>query len=466
MQTLANAVRYFLELNPANNRRQAVAEDTAKLFFNELPLANPIRRRKSCPRRTDDPFIILQRTHKRFIRTLESNRLENDVANEPEQFLELAQSMAATAAKWLESLQTSVEKSADFDSRGCDKMSLGLIQGERVTFCHTPQRESLEGTQTPAATADRCGAPKPGERAKGSVPPCAPSCESELGTQGGHCVAGLSDALQTLSDFAALGCDTFQVLFKDDASDKKICDETVSAKDLDSRLADYLKKNQTSNLSLIVRPFFGDGQHYINVDEASPLVVELLEPFAFQIAETSPDNYHVRIMLDEDYSADEAYEIRFRLFETLKDLNANSGGNGAFRLPGSVNQKSRHDGFRVRLLKSSDVAHYATRAELEAAGLLKEKERAPRESAIAASVCVPQGKQKMPRYEVKYFREDAPTKPDRSRNDARFVNIAIQRGFSESEIINELMQHSEKAKGRRDSYGYCQDTYDYCLRNA
>ncbi len=180
-----------------------------------------------------------------------------------------------------------------------------------------------------------------------------------------------ADACAALDAFASVGADNFLVTMKDEATDKAQS-KSMTLRALTLALPAHIERNSHAEESLILRP---NGASLIQVDDCTAVERDLLAPYAFHIAETSPASFQAWIALPEKTSDDERKRIRERLFKgALLNSPANVGPGNAMRWTGSRNCKPEHrrtDGSfpRVKLVQSS-FARFVTEEGLENAGLL------------------------------------------------------------------------------------------------
>jgi hypothetical protein len=266
-----------------------------------------------------------------------------------------------------------------------------------------------------------------------------------------------NDAEQALEAFASVGVSVFRVLSKDDVAGKVRDVETFDDFSLRRGLPELIAKAQIEARSLII-DVKDNGPRIIQVDEASPEVLELLAPVSFLQVETSEGNGQSWLALPEGTPAEKCAEIIKSLFIRLKPLGANRGASGGLRWPGSINQKPERNQFRVRVLNTTP-GRITTPDELEQAGLLPPvPPRSPRS---------PQDKPKAsraPRTWPDYQRclTEAKRKDngqsDRSDADKNWCILARGRGWSEDETAAKLQEVSEKARKRPE---YARRTASY-----
>ncbi len=270
----------------------------------------------------------------------------------------------------------------------------------------------------------------------------------------------LEQAYFALDGFAAVGADSFKVTLKDERTG------AVNAEDYDLRglvvaMPDLIERNERGEESLILRP---EGGAFIQIDDCRDDERQLLEPFSFLEAETSPGNFQSWIALDP--ATDDAARklVRERLLTgALLGTSANAAPGGAMRWIGSLNCKREHeraDGSFPRVeLRALHFSRIATVEQLEQAGLLAPPcDSLSFTTASSGQICpLPLRKSadgKEPSYQrceqsVKHSRTG---KIDRSGVDALFAVTCFDWGIGFDRVVSLLKEYSEKAKRRRDDY--------------
>ncbi len=286
----------------------------------------------------------------------------------------------------------------------------------------------------------------------------------------------LTTAELAASVCASVGAERFGVVVIDDTKERGeegscIFDETVSPARFRDRLPYYLAQNErnpVASVSVRLRSTKHDyGLHFLQVDDATPADVELLKPFAFWGAETSPGSAQVWLALAEKLTAEQYNELRQRLFDRLNPTKvkalANGGAFGAIRWIGSLNRKPKRrlaDGTSPRV-EFLFFAHgrRVTVAELDGAGLLapavvKASNVVEATSRFKTSR-VPFGDfPPLDDYLSKHRKPDG--SPDRSSAEIAWCCASLRLGFSESAVEDELSRLTLKGRGR--SYAYVRDT--------
>jgi hypothetical protein len=268
-----------------------------------------------------------------------------------------------------------------------------------------------------------------------------------------------AEAYDALDAFVSVGATSFLVTMKDEAT-HEARSKKVSLREMPQAITERIEQNSHAEESLILRP---NGASLIQVDDCTAAERELLAPFAFLVAETSPENFQAWIALPEETSDDDRKRIRERLFKgALLNAQANIGAGNAMRWIGSRNCKPERRGEdgsfpRVKLIQSS-FARFVTEPELQDAGLLA-PDVPPCDSPL------PPAPEKRPMDKIVHRvhapnyekclqsvarREDG--KPDRSKADLHFAKLCLDWKLSFDETVALLKRVSAKAKARKDDY--------------
>jgi hypothetical protein len=293
----------------------------------------------------------------------------------------------------------------------------------------TPSRKALEVLKRNAEP-----------EAQNLTPPVSlDAAEAQLRDTGG-------DSVEAVRACASVGVSVFKVLLKDDVA--RVAREEGDFDDfsLERHLPALIARGEAERRSVIV-DMKANGRRIIQVDEAGPEVLKLLEPVSFMQVETSAGNGQAWIALPEGLSSEVCAEVTARLFARLKPLGANRGASGGLRWPGSINYKPGRNQFRIRMLRAA-FGRVASPNELEAAGLLAdppEQAQRPKQAQQSST----QGA--FPDYRRCLMDKDG----DRSRADASFLKIASLRGIPTGEAVAELARVSgrvqdEEKRGRKD----------------
>lgn len=301
-----------------------------------------------------------------------------------------------------------------------------------------------------ATTRDAISTPPVILNSSGSEP-----MESDSGGDG----ATLADALKALDLVRSVGAWRSNVILIEDATKRKelLTKEPATLDEVKEKFPAWLDRSEREQKSLVVdlKP---DGRHIIQVDEASPKVMQMLASVSFMTVETSTGNGQVWLALPQGLDASEIKAVKDRLFAVLEAKGANKGASGGLRWIGTHNfkpERRANDGSfpRVRLLAYTS-GRITTVEELYRYGLLaapqlnpqfREKARVTRQSNRAA---------REPSYEVAV--SSVKRKPngdvDRSGVDLLYAVTCLNWGLTESETVDLLNTHSPKAQGRRDRY--------------
>ncbi len=292
----------------------------------------------------------------------------------------------------------------------------------------TSQRTTEErDTGSSAETGDDFGMNETGFETKRAAELSRPIRDT-----GGH----VKDALRSVEVFESVGVTSFDVTFKNDETggghDLKDFDfrkQGTHAGRSMTALDRALQKNETENVSFIVRP---RGARLIQVDDLDEAAMLRLKPHAFFIEETSANNFQAWLAFRDDISADQLKSIRKRL---LAGTGGDTGASGSTRWVGAINLKPDRNRFRVKLI-SAAAGWFTNPVALEDAGLLAQA------IARVAPATTRRGfKAKVPDYQRCLEQKGY----DRSQADASFLAICKARGFSRDEAIDNLWAFSEKA---------------------
>jgi hypothetical protein len=285
----------------------------------------------------------------------------------------------------------------------------------------------------------------------------------------------LSDAYDALDAFAAVGASAFLVTMKNEITGQARS-EKMTLKEVAWKLPDFIERNSVGEESFIMRP---EGAPLIQFDDCGASERDLLEPFAFLVEETSPENYQSWLALPSGTGEEERKRVRDRLLKgALLGSPANVGAGGATRWPGSLNCKPERrcvDGSfsRVRLI-TAKYNRIVTVAELEQAGLLANVDDPAPSFLATGSVIVPpcdssslpalqkravdtnihRGKGNVPSYEkcLQLVALKPNGKPNRSDADLLFAVTCFDWKLPYEEVVALLKRVSAKARARRDDY--------------
>jgi hypothetical protein len=300
-----------------------------------------------------------------------------------------------------------------------------------------------------------------------SVPP--PPIES--GLSGGYSLSDLSEeeatvdaALTALDVFSSVGVKKFNVFFTESERDSLVgkIEKELGIREVARRMPEFVERNRNEPLSLVF-DMKSNGSWLLQVDEASTEVLDLLSPVSFAQIETSDGNGQAWLALPSDTSAEICAETKERLLRKLKPLGANCGASGGLRWVGTFNRKAsrvREDGSSpVVKLSAHSYGRTVTLEELERLGLLaprpeplKLKESGFRSSRRALRA------NRVPNYQVSLsaIQSKADGSPDRSHADVLHAATCLDWGLTREEAVQEILNHSTKAKEQPNPYSYAQ----------
>ena len=204
--------------------------------------------------------------------------------------------------------------------------------------------------------------------------------------------------------------------------------------------------------NLIVRPTGPDVQ-FVQLDDLKPDVLSRLRPAAFLVHATSPNNYQAWIAISDAPRGKEQFKEFVRRIRRAVGGNDKSASH-ATRLAGTENFKlDYHPDFPVVTIEQAVAGRVMTQSMLQELGLLAGPMPTPVEAVkkYVPHRVAPKGERRLPSYEEALA--GAPpnangTGPSRSHADFWWCKKAAQSGFSVEEIITELPNVSEKARGR------------------
>ncbi len=252
-------------------------------------------------------------------------------------------------------------------------------------------------------------------------------------------------ALEMLDAFASVGAERFDVTLTDAAGEKVTFRGNRTLGQLWAAMPAILQEAADRQHNVIVRPRAA-GATLIQLDDLGKDAAARLRPVSFLILCTSPDNYQAWVAVAD---ADTKFARQLR-----RGAGADLTASGATRVSGSRNFKEKYaPNFpRVETVHSSP-GRVATRAELEALGIV-----APPEKATPAAMPVSRRRPEA-RGWPSYQRclEKAPPargggRPDISRADYTFCLLAIDWGWGVEETAARLMQESGKARENGEAY--------------
>jgi hypothetical protein len=243
--------------------------------------------------------------------------------------------------------------------------------------------------------------------------------------------------------YRKVGIRQYELQLKDDESKKIV--KRVQNGDFDS----LIREAESRGLSLV---FSHTAANIIQLDDCDPNVVIRIQPYCFEVVETSPHNYHCRLALPIGTGQTQADSVKNRLLKTLKPVGSvNAGGGKSFRLPGSTNFKPDH-GNKVTRIHSQEK--FTSIWELSIAGLI------PYEHKAARAAQPTTGEKKLPDYDrVKTYDDHS-----NSAKDFNWARQAASWGLNRKEIVNGLKEKSPTADKKGDKY--IEGTVDRAIKNS
>ena len=294
-------------------------------------------------------------------------------------------------------------------------------------------------------------------------------------SQGG--VHAQAEARSMLSAFISVGVGAFGVTRKN-TEGKAVGYVRVEAHELLGRLANLLPAAERKCHSVIIRPFYETETllTLVQVDDLDLARAKRLVPFSFCITETSPANFQAFVCI-----ADGAGEYATLRRQMNAASNADRGATCAGRLAGSLNTKLVHrrdDGSFPRVRLAHVASGLVVKVEdLRAAGLLADV--IPQQPRVVANLTrfrrpnnyAPPAhthQRRIPSYAkalADVQRKDN-GEPDRSAADLLFAVTCLRwrPPLTSEEIAALLMEHSEKARERKDAEWYVETTIQEAKR--
>lgn len=243
--------------------------------------------------------------------------------------------------------------------------------------------------------------------------------------------------------YRKVGIREYELELKDDKSGKII--KRVPNGEFNALIGEA----ESRRLSLIFRH---TATNVIQLDDCAPSVVVRIQPYCFEVVETSPNNYHCRLALPIGTGQTQADSVKNRLIKTLKPFgNINAGGGKSFRLPGSTNFKPDRGTKVTRIHAQEKITSIA---ELSMAGLI------PYEHKSARATKPTNGYKKQPDYSrVKTYHDHST-----SARDFNWARQGASWGLNREQLTNGLFEVSPKAKkkGRK----YVEYTVDKAITNS
>lgn len=257
------------------------------------------------------------------------------------------------------------------------------------------------------------------------------------------------DEWKAFAAFYSVGLQPSKIVLKNDQADRQI--SSVQSYDTNvehfkQHLPELITTARERKLSLCVR---WQGT-FIQVDDCDWSIVQKLRPFSFAVIETSRQNYQVWLAIADVQTQQQLQTIRRRLLKSLQKTGANGGAYGSTRWPGTSNFKPERrtpTGLSpLIVLESANFGHKITSSDLEANGLLAPEEPQP----------VSEPKRRFRLFQKKDWWPDysrcLAEKKSRSEADARYAAICLKAQKEPEEVIEKLLEVSEKAQERGRKY--------------
>ena len=249
---------------------------------------------------------------------------------------------------------------------------------------------------------------------------------------------GLEEAEQALHTFASVGAGNFDLTQTDLDGNKRSFVGYQKLEVLQRRLPELMESAARRQYNVIVRPRAMDNG-LVQLDDLDRGALKRCQGCAFLILTTSPENHQAWIAVQH---CTEELARRLR-----RGNGADASASGATRLPGSINYKRKYapEFPTVRILQAAPQ-RVASRRELEALGLLAPPDVHPKPPGrVSPDVAG----RRWPSYQRCV--QNAPLahgadRPDISRADFTFCLIAIDWGWSLTEVTTRLLAQSSKAR--------------------
>lgn len=252
--------------------------------------------------------------------------------------------------------------------------------------------------------------------------------------------ARTGDEWKAFAAFYSVGLQPSKIVLKNDQADSCVESYDTNVEHFKQHLSELIRTARERKLSLCVRwqgPF-------IQVDDCDWSIVQKLRPFSFAVIETSRQNYQVWLAIADVQTQQQLQTIRRRLLKSLQKTGANGGAYGSTRWPGTSNFKPERrtpTGLSpLIVLESANFGHKITSSDLEANGLL-----APEELQSVSQPKRGFSLNQIGDWWPDYSRRVA-EKPSRSEADASYAAICLKAEKEPEEVIEKLLEVSEKAQ--------------------
>ncbi len=328
LQLAADAVEDARGSSHWNRDPSRALELASEAILEDTPQTNPYKQRFRPPRQDDD--ALLKRNPKTATTLLlEAARILSERGEDVEQ--------------WLETFTEGVKQKV---------RSVHTLKKEQWTVLSTGQ--GSQGGGVPAVQESLTTLP--GQPAEVIVEPA---------------IEPVPQAMDALEAFVNAGAVGFIATMKRDTTGQAQ-NQKLTLEEAARKLPEFIERNSAGDESFIMRPV---GGALIQVDDLGAAERDLLQPFSFLVAETSPANFQSWLALPKETGEEERKLVRDRLIGgVLLGKTGNKGAGGALRFPGSLNCKPERRGAdgsfpRVRLAACT-LDRFVTVAQLEHAGLL------------------------------------------------------------------------------------------------
>lgn len=258
---------------------------------------------------------------------------------------------------------------------------------------------------------------------------------------------GGEQAWEMIAVFGSLGVAAFDLTETDLDGQKQGFRPGQSGQQLRGHLAEWIEATAARRHNLIVRPH-GARATLVQLDDLSGAALERVRSTSFLILCTSPGNHQAWVAVP-NCVPDFARRLR-------RGSGADPSASGAARIAGSINFKRKYaPHFPVVTLVEASPQRMATRAELQALGLVADSDSRVAEPSARPRVSSAGRAQAWPSYERCVC--NAPLahgteRPDISRADFTFCLLAIDWGWGIEETAERLMRLSRKARQNGEAY--------------
>ena len=215
---------------------------------------------------------------------------------------------------------------------------------------------------------------------------------------------------------------------------------------------DLRERSWRERVSMVVKPLDGPAG-FINEDDLSQEQAEAARPYAWWLLETSPASFQARFWVRDVGTDEEGKRVRSAIARALGG-EANAGGGGAYRWPGSANAKPTRrlpDGSMPMVRMDENPAHtgyITTVAELAGGRLYVEAPESPRGGMPPLRSEVSAYRRGWPSYEWEIANPPAGRDSSLSAADYRWAWKSLDRGFTVEEVEARLVEVWAACQGR------------------